>query len=392
MSLVIIPERPADEWSLSDWLEEIAHTRPGGAGTFSPAQCSDSIQIETTYNKVRSAILQLLGWAWADDSSPWRLHREATPVQHPWHPQLWASGATVEPFNPLGTTQDDATVKPKVAGVAFIGYGPEYTANYTRAKITLHFTNINWIQYKDSDPVWQDSYAGKEWLRSFGLASKATTLDLITAEGANDAASLWFAEGVTGGVGVGPTTGPDGTPFGGTQFVRVTKTDFKMLWRNVPTNYFAGETTLSEAKASTFLMPLAKRMEKGLGRVNSTPFPGADSPFVAGTLLFKGVEEIPYQQLLRTASGFGLGASDFYLTFEHFDPTRDDDAVTNPPDSVPLKRGHLLFPYRPTGKWYYASSGDSILRGTYGGNAVLQSMDFHDLFRHVDDPAYPIPD
>ena len=391
MADIILPEKPADRWSLSDWQEMMAQNRPSGAGTFSSATSEDSLEILVKFNQVRSCLQQILGWAWADDAAPYLLHRESVPVQHPYFPWLWADAARVEPFNPLGKTQTDLTIKAKELGVAFPDYGPEYFTRYTLAKITIRFVNINWQQWLDSDPIWADNFVGEEWGRSFGLANKTTTLDLITAEGGNDAASLYFAEGNTSGAGTGPVTGPNGTPFGGTQFIRVNRTDYKMLWKCVPLNYFAGPTSFTAGDEASYLMPSATRMMKALGRVNSAPFPGANSPFVAGTLLLKAVEEVPYQQPVRTTTEFGLFASDFYLTFEHFDPTRDATAVTNPSGTTPVKRGHYLFPYRPTGKWYYATAGTETTRGTYGGTAPIQSQDFHDLFRHVGNPAYPLP-
>lgn len=392
MPTVVIPEPPANRWDYADWLEKMASERPSGAGEFTNTASEDTLDILVPFTQVRSCLQQILGWAWADDVAPFRLHREACSIQHPYFPQLWAVAARVLPWNPFGQIQPDLTVKPKAEGVAFDGYGPTHAGVYSRATVTVRFQNINWQQWRDDDPVWADNFAGEEWGRSFGLVNKTVSLDLITAEGASDEAALFFAEGNTGGAGTGPTTGPSGTAFNGSQFIRVSKTDYKMLWRQVPLNYFAGETSFTAGDEASFLMPSAKRLVKGLGRLNSAPFPGANSPFVAGTLLFKGVEEIPYQQPLRTTTEFGLFASDFLLTFEHFDPTRDSTAVTNPPSSTPLKRGHLLFPFRPTGKWYYASSGTTVTKGTYGGNDALQSMDLHDLFRHADDPAFPIPD
>lgn len=393
MAVVILPEAPADEWDLSDWLELMAAEKPGGAGAFSHQASEDTLVITLPGNQVRSCIRQLLGWAWSDVAAPWRLHRPAVPVQHPRYPWMWADAVSVQPHNPLGQVQSDASVKAKTAGVGFTGYAPSAHGCYARMDVTVRFRGINWFNFLDSDPLWADNFAGKEWLRSFGKVNAAYETDLISAEGANDEASLYFAEGTTAGAGSGPVSGPNGTPFNGTQFVRVSKTRFRLVWKCVPVEYVCGEQEFNEAGADTFLMPLPRRLVRALGTVNDAAFPGTSSPYVAGTLLLSGVEEIPYQLPVRTTADFGLMAADYILTFDHFDPPRDSAAVQNlgGGGATAVKRGWHLYPSRITGYWYYATKGTAVTRGTYAGVGQLESTDFTDLFRHVDDPAYPIP-
>jgi hypothetical protein len=387
MPIIILPEAPADVWDLDDWREKVARENPGGAGAHSLQTSEEAIVIQLESNKVRSCLQQVLGWSWADNAAPWRLHREAVPVQHPRFPWLWADSVAPLNWNPLAQLQTDGSRKAKEEGVGFEGYAPPHTTRYTHTDILVRFRNIWGRQWPDTDPTWQDNYLGKEWLRSFGHVSKQAQLDLITAEGANDESSLFWAEGG----GDGPTAGPSaGSAFNGTQYVRRQTTQFKLVWRNVQTEYTCGQMDFTEAEYDTFLMPLPRRLVRALGTVNDAPFPGSASRYKAGTLLFSALEENTYQQPVRTDSEFGLWASDYTFTFDYFDPPRDPAAYTNP-GGASVKYGHHLFPWRRTRYWYLATSGSSSTRGTYNGKTALESTTFTDMFRHVDDPAYTIP-
>jgi hypothetical protein len=335
----------------------------------------------------------VLGYARADDAAPYRLYREACPVQHPRYPWLWADAVSEIHRIPLPTTQTDGTKKAKEASVGYQGYAPDYTTNYGLVEITVRFRNMLWRQFTDADSVWVDNYLGKEWLRSFGCVGKTVQLDLISAEGASDASALYFAEGDAGD---GPVSGPDGTPFGGTQFTRAQRTDFKLLWKCVPVNYTCGPIdNVDEDNIASLIMPFPERLVRALGTVNKTAFPGANSPYKAGTLLLKAIEETPYQLPVRTNSDFGLLCADYTFTFEYFNPPRDPAAIQNysgvgPPAVV---YGHNLFPYRPAGRyWYLATSGSASTRGTYSGNQLIEATEFHDMFQHRSNTSdYPLP-
>lgn len=396
MGVVIIPEDPDDEWDLEEWKEVMGSQKPGGAAAFSLAMSEHVYVIQVHANQVRSCLRQLLGYAWADAVAPYQLHREAVPVQDPQFPWLYADSVAVNFKTPLGTALDGTLEgKAKVSGVGFSSrnYSPEYYGRYGDAEVTVRFRPVNYRLFLDADITWSEGYAGKEWMRNFGPMGKQVALDLITAEGGSDDASLYFAEGG----GTGPVSGPSGTPFGGTQFVRVSKTVFRMIWKCVPLAYTSGEFQFTEAEIGSFLMPLPERLSVGLGRVNSTPFPGSASRHKAGTLLLSAVEEIPYQQPVRTDSDFGLWAADYILTFEHLDPKRDSSAVQNlgGGGAVDVKYGHHLYPWRKTRKFYYATAGSSTTKGTYAGKGQLGQQDFHNLFRHVNDTdavtGFPLP-
>lgn len=395
--VVILPEDPADEWNLSEWLELAGNQKPGGPGAYSLQTSEDTLTIEIQDNQRRSAIQQILGYAYADDAAPYRLNRPAVAIQHPYLPWLWADSVSVQPIAPMGVLQDDLTRKAKTPGVGVPTYSPAYTTRYSRSELLVRFKPIYWRPFREDDPSWDGVYteagkSSKEWMRYFGVVNKSVELDLITAEGANDDAQLYWAEGVVGGTGSGPTS--PGTPFNGTQYIRVNRTTFKMVWKNVPLNYTCGEIDFNADDIASFLMPRPTRLTRALGTVNKTAFPGANSPYKAGTLLLKAIEETPYQQPVRTDSEFGYFAADYSLTFEYMDPPRDPSSVQNlgGGGATAVKYGHHLYPYRPTRYWYLATAGTSSTRGTYTGKTQLEETEFHDLFRSASDTTnFPLP-
>jgi hypothetical protein len=388
--VIILPEKPADLWDLDDWREKVAKENPGGSGAHSLQNSEEALLITTTSNKVRSCLQQILGWSWADFASPYRLHREAVPVQHPRFPWLWADSVAPLLWNPLAQHQTVGANKAKEDSVGFEGYSPAFTTRYTQVDILVRFKPVWGRQWADTDPTWADNYIGKEWMRNVGTVGKSVQLDLITAEGAGDAASLYWAEGG----GDGPTAGSgSASAFNGTQYVRRNVTKFQITWRAVPIEYTCGRMDFDEAHYDSFMMPLPVRLVRQLGTVNDAPFPGTASRYKAGTLLFSALEEHSYQLPVRTDSEFGSWAADYTLSFDYMDPPRDPAAVkrvVSGPTPDP-KYGHHLFPWRKTRYWYLATAGDSTTRGSYNGVTALESTNFTHLFRHADDPTYAIP-
>jgi hypothetical protein len=388
MSIVVLPEKPEDVWDLDEWKEKVAKENPGGSGAHALQTSEESLVITLEANKIRSCLQQVLGWSWSDTAAPWRMHREAVPTQHPRFPWLWADSVAPLLFNPLAQRQTSGLNQAKEEGVGWTDYAPQFTTRYTYVDLLVRFKNIWGRQWPDSDPFWQDNYLGKEWLRSVGNVGKNVQLDLITAEGAGDAAALFWAEGG----GDGPVAGSSPTSaFNGTQYVRRQSTQFKIQWKCVPIEYTCGEMIFTEDDYDTFLLPLPRRLVRQLGTVNDAPFPGTNSKYKAGTLLFSALEEVSYQLPVRTDQEFGMWAADYTFTFDYFDPPRDPAAVTNPSGRT-VKYGHHLFPWRKTRYWYLATAGSASDRGTYDGVTALEATAFTDMFRHADDTTnFPYP-
>lgn len=401
MAIVILPELPANQWNLTAWLEKMASADPGGASSFTTQDSEAVMVIRVLAEQVRSCIVQILGYAWADDATPWRLHRDATPIQHPFYSFLWADSVTVQKVGPEGIQNIDGggniVLQAKLPTDNNRVYSPANYGRYGFADVTVRFKPLKTMIYaSDFDSAWAP-FLGQEQLRYFGRLGTDVGLDLLTVEGAVDDSGIAFAEGAYSG-GTGPPTGMNSATnlsgFGGAVFTRREKTTFHCIWKQVPINYTCGEIKFTAADIASFVMPAPLRFVKALGTINKTNFPGANSPYKPGTLMLTAVKETVYQQPVRTNSPYGYPAADYEMTFEYFDPTRDCTAVVNPgtaPIDTAVAYGFDLFPYRPTRKWYLATTGDATVRGTQSGLRFYPKTEFGDIFQHISNTTYPLP-
>lgn len=397
MPVVIVPEDPADEWALDEWLEEMADAKPGGPAVMSPQQMAATEVIRVPANKARSAVRQILGYSIADNDS-FLLERPEVPLNHPWFRWLWADSCSVQFVNPLGNTDyehPDSTVdnplyQAKQASDAFVDYGPEYTGRYGTALITVQFRHYPWVVWADWDTSWED-FVGEEWRRMCVMSGMKPKLDLIAAEG-TDTGKLRFAErdAAFAAGGENPTPGPAGTIFDGAVYVRKSQTSYTVCWRCVEEQYLTG--AYPDDVTDGLVMPRFPRFERFLGTVNSAELFGHPK----NTLLFADYWTTRYPLPVRTNYDFGLIAHDVYMVFDAFDPPRPT-GVKNSAGADILdanrKRGHLVFPFRPNSSkhWFAAAAGDGTTAGTYSGAFVLEELDHTELFRHADDPNYPLP-
>lgn len=404
MALTITPEDAADEWDLAKWLEYMAERKPGGPSAFSFQQQSASEVIRVAGNQVRSCVRQVSGYSLADNTS-FALTREEVPLQHPWWPGLWADATSVQYVNPLGSPDYPVTggFQPKKPGIADELYGPLVTGNYGSAEVTVQFRNYPWTVWSDADPGWLtyfDDAAGvsryQEWRRLLVNSSVTPKLDLINSQGVSEDGKLYFAEYDPAAIADSPKAGPgifpfNGTPFDGAVYARVQQTGYEICWRQVEEQYLIGgyPADIHDALA----MPNLARLDAYLGYVNSTPFLGHPK----NTLLFSGWHGVRASfPGVRTNFQFGLIGWDIYLVLDKYDPLRPptvSDFAGLPIAEVDRKRGHLVFPYRPNPKHYNftATSGNTTDQGTYDGSTALGELELRDLFRHRDDPAYPLP-
>lgn len=411
----IVPELPEDTFRMyaegdepSDWVEVLATAKPGGAGGFSLESSQDSLVITIPANKVRSALLNILGYSYSDDVA-YELVRPAVPVQHPRYPWLFADGVSVQLQNPLGNTaftydsrRDERYTGSAARTQAYLqakedsqfgdnsGYMPAYMGRYGRAELTIRFSQVDWPIFRDGDEVWDSNYGPEfEYKRFFGMADFDPKLDLITAEGGTDASSFYFAETDDPAVDEGPDAGPSGSAFNGSVHVRKCQSDITMIWKTVAEDYtcLGGPT-----------MPQPARLLAHLGTTNTDWFPGteAEGGFPPHTLLFAGLKGKRYQLPASVDDATAVGAYcwDWYMTFTHFDPKRPDAVMDYGNVSIPdatRARGWRLLPWRNSRRWYAATAGDGVTRGTYSGNFPLPASTFANMFRHVSDGSVDYP-
>lgn len=414
--LTVVEEEPEDRWSLDDWLEQMADAAPGGPCVFGSQQASVSevIRIEAhrpggLNGTIRSCLQQILGYSKADHDN-YALLRPAVPVAHPSLPWLWADVASVQKYGPLGNEEfvgsKAGTFKPKAAGTdgnfAVIGgadglYRPEFTSNYGMALVTVRFSYFPWLVYTEDDLIWDAFIPGEEWRRMCVMSERRPRLDLIVAEG-TDQGKYYFSEREAGSDR--PEAGPSSTAFSGGVYVRKSSTTYTVCWKQVAEEYLCGPYDLDSS--DKLIMPLSARFDRYLGSVNQFAIWGQP----AQTLLFADWRTERYPQPVRVVDqdGYpfapGLIAHDVYLTFEKTDPPRAASVenhlgveILDPADRL---RGHQVAPYRPDvdKKWYGVTAGTSGAGGTGGtssGARKFEELDHRDLFRHANDPSFPLP-
>lgn len=406
MPVTVIPENPDDEWSLAEWLEFV-DDRKMGTATMSNQDMSAVERILVPYRKVRSCLRQMLGYSLSDNAN-FLLLRPEVPVNHPTFRWLWSDSASSQPLWPMGNPDEpkldesDDPVPgiylPRRTSDSFLNYGPDYTSNYGSAAVAVQFRHYPWVVWADWDTSWEE-FVGEEWRRMCVLSEMMPSVDLITADG-TDTGRLIFAEynAAFPEGGVNPKVGPSGTAFPGGVHVRVQSTRFTVCWRGVEEQYLTG--AYPDDVTDGLVMPNLKRLNALLGYVNSSSIFGHPRH----TILFDGYRTVRYPFPVRTNHDFGLLGHDVYLHFKQTDPLRPANVKTVGGAAVAdadRKRGHLVFPFRPSKSdntashyWLAATSGSTGAggtAGTYGGSAILGEWDLTELFRHADDPAYPLP-
>lgn len=414
LHLTVIPEEPDDRWSLADWLEKMADANPGGPAVFGGKQMSatEVIRVHATragglQGKVRSCLQQLLGYSRADNAN-YALLRPYVPVQHPKYPWLWADAASVQELGPLGNENfagsAPGTFKPKVEGVGpdfFVGGAPFYlfpthTSNYGAADITVRFSYYPWLVATDDDDFWAGFSAGEEWRRMCVCSERRPRLEFLVAEGTEQGKFYYCEQDATTDQ---PVAGPTGTPFSGGVYVRKQSNTITVCWKQVAEEYLQGEYDDDPSDKLTF--PGLPRFDRYHGTVNTDEIWGQP----AGTLLFADWWTDRYSQPVRVQDQdgverpFGLIAHDVYMVFEKTDPPRaafvkDSAGTVRGVNAGARFRGHQLAPFRPDvdKKWFGVTAGSDAVKGTLTGARKYEDLDFRDLFRHVNDPSYPIPD
>lgn len=111
----IFPESTADRFDPDvDWHETIETTAPGDTHLSTDGAANAILHGWIPYNKVRNFALYCLGYAAAENKSPWRLRR-VNPPTHPLFPFLRVRGVTIRGFEPRrdnGVTTTEAPPAP----------------------------------------------------------------------------------------------------------------------------------------------------------------------------------------------------------------------------------------------------------------------------------------
>jgi hypothetical protein len=347
------PRTEVDPFTADDWREAVAAHAPGGQDVFSnesgEATIVAVVQADDPANlagKLRSAKAFVLGYSWADDASPWKLHR-VPPVSHPvWGTQFRGTSVAFEPLAPAGNPDNPSYEPYRTSDVAFDTL-TRYTS-YTAARMTVRFSPRPYYLYADDNAEFL-SLGGYEYLR-YMVTDFQPTLEILSTARDN---VIWFT--------AGSANNPSGQPFKGEVGERVIRSDVTLTWSEVP---------------HAFLFTAAGIPQKildSLGRVGSAAFLG----FNQQTLLLKAV------RLERKMFPFFSddGRAFHWTVSYHF-------AWTDPPAATGTDKGWRLFPWVNGASsggpgWYPARRGRDATEAATG-QTYLQEVSFADkLFVHV---------
>ena len=356
------PRAETEEFDFDgNWLEHMDHVAPGGADTFSNGAGDASLVVFLEASEpqhlpglLRSAKWKTLGYSWADDASPWELHRHA-PASHPlWGTQYRAASVSFQLVAPRGNTANTNNAPYLDSDVAFDTV--TRLGQYRAALMHVRFTGPQPVYFFEDD--------SEEW---DGLeSSRYTVLDIapkVETISASNTRYLYFVDG--------PTNDPKNNSFPGETYERVIRSEVRLHWREVPRSYLFDDDGVPQ------------KILDCLGRVNELDFIG----FPKQTLLLEGAA------LERKVFPFYSddGRAFFYdvvFYFNHADPKPGSGSTTT-------DRGWRLLPWRMGGNatgnggavggagWYSVRRG-----GTSASNPTyLEEIDMGDtatgLFSHV---------
>jgi hypothetical protein len=338
----VYPEDPADEFDLvNDWKERIDSVAPG-TESFSLEAGEATTPIQFEWNKARDALRRILGFDYADKTSPWKLHRE-NPTYHGRFPWLTADNITFQGVEP---SYNDDMGGFLVEGL-FDNPPSPYVAKYSTIFGTVRFRDVPWEIRPDSSI----STSSDEITRNVYFTCDPS-IEVLSAEGASN---LAFHRVVPVGAG-GPAEGlavpaPLGT--------LMAKSTFVLNWMRLPHDFISSDPDI--------LIPT--KILSCVGRVNAVAF----GPFPAGTLLMQPPSFERFRYPVCTVDGI----SNFFgwnvrIPLQWFDPTRGDSAAY---------RGHNLLPYRGDLQWYEAYRNPPT-----NTQKFLPETDFAAIFQHALQP------
>lgn len=342
MPPIIIPEPGDTEFDpAADWKEVLALSQPGGGDVVSCERSEGRLVGQIPFRKKRDACKKILGYSWADEGSPYELHR-AAPWRHPVLPWLWATSVSFTGNTPVRNDDDpDGEGYPKLESPE-----PDYdlaaAGNYAVADVSVGFGQLPYLVIDDEEA---DGLLAGEWERYFvQWAEVEGNLETISV---NTGQAMVWAEG--------PLVNQ---PFQGdlTEYKHITR--YTAIWKQVPEAYI-------------FSNGQATKIQRCVGTVNSTTLFG----FPPSTMLFQPPRFTRYAQPVWTADGQGLFCYDLALTWLHFSPT--------PGEASPLKRGWQLMPY-PGGVASASGPAWYTVRRTAGSSVYfLPETDHYTIFEHV---------
>jgi hypothetical protein len=345
----------------ADW-EEVVDNSSTSTATVSAIDSSASMLIRVPWRKRVSALCLTVGVSRVNGTKIERW----LPVRHPYYPWLWCSSVAVRKdeifdgmydsenpnprYLPEGDLNDNFTARAYLERIEPPAEGslPAY-AVYGSTVLELQFRALPYRVESDEKNriLVEDGGFVPEWERFTSVENESIDPKVLHAS----PGSYKFAEGA-----------PNGKLFPGEINLIEGYSNIQMTWHQVPEEYLC--SNFYEA------MTYPNKLAEAVGTVNSTEFMGCP----AGTLLYMGYSRKRYVSPLQNMVNLrpeNYFYNDVTLNFSRFDPL--------PGEANPLRRGHLLKPYRQNFKYYTVknASGDNGTR-----KYTYREYEFRTLFQH----------
>lgn len=339
-----------------DWDETFEQDQPGAGGTYARDDAAETLVGWIPWEKRYAARKALVGYAWADTSSPWKLHR-VNPLQHPDEPQLRCVTADFAGYNIAARLIPDSDPPEYAAWDAPAVSGTfARRMKYAYARTTLKYRPHPYPFFSDT---YMDTYSLAEYYRNCSIFDQTEPQLQVLA--AQSEPFLKWADA---------PASPDTTPSqnsvigleGGELSILLSQSQLWLAWFHVPMDFIAAPY-------------LPSKIMQCMGKLNDRTWLGV---FPKGTLRMDAPRITRrVQSHIRTTGAIPF-VCDVLFPFSFFDPV---PAPVSNNSGVPKWRGWNLLPWARTGKFYSAvRTGDSN-RGLY------EYANYDAMFTHVGDTS-----
>lgn len=369
----IYEEDPDDTFSYEDdWKEAIDMVQPGGGDHVSSNGQEAVLVGYIPFGKIRSAERFFLGHSYADEGSPYKLHREPK-HRHPRRPQLYAYSFSSQGLGPKPDPENPNRETYATSPFTDLNGDDMFFAAYQQALCTVRYRSWGRMRFLTDDQI---SDYGDEWKR-WSTWSTDTNVEALTADGSSQ---LLFRQGRNAETdpGMGPIIGSTAFPAPIAEILAKAALTLTIL--ELPHNYISSDPDLLYPK-KTIGLPSSSDPSGGspvapcrLGTLNKLAFLG----FQPGELLMTAFKAEPMLFPVTTSDPDGYPATGWNATWvwEYFEPSKPY-IPSSPSDRI---YGHRLFPWRRDGLWYHATREDT--------NADMIPMTDHwGIFSHQADPS-----
>lgn len=372
-----------DPTSTDDW-QEIAGTpeQPGGGGSYARDDCSETLVGLIPQAKAYDARRKMLGYAYADDATPWELHR-VNPLPHPDEGHLRAETVDLVAWNPMGTNTTPSPPPPSpppppppppttygaYRTSAVTGAFPR-RMNYSRMMATVKFRPHPYSFITDA-AMTVESVRLPEYYRNCTIFDSMDPMLEVLA-GGSEPFLQWVDRPAGGALPLQSTS----ESLEGAQIAEyLSKAQIVIVWHAVPLEFIANQYLPSKIMAC-------------MGCVNYEDdwlSVQGDDGFGKGTLKLESPRmKTSTQCVLRTTNHLPSLCADIILPFSSQDPLMGDVVDSGGSPTTPSWGGFNALPYSKSGKFHAVGRKDDATK------PYFPFRKFDNMFTHVGDTSLSV--